>query len=266
MANLEELLNLRLANFSGTQVDSTDRNVLVQSLLEAFTDGVMLLTSQGKLLHTNQRAVQLCRHLQEDFTSTFEIPKTIWRICKSLLESRDLFPNQTFVIEDETLNATNKPVRIRVQWIDLQFAEQPYLLVTLEDLSQSAAISNDVEAQQFGLTPREYEVWRLRKAKYNYKEIASELYISLKTVKKHIKNIYAKRNRILDAEDIDTGSSENMLTVSESSALILEGSEEGFRRIESLFQSGKLTEIQGIPVKNVDSPYKAVEVRQNRTS
>ena len=176
-------------------------NSLIEAVLEAFTDGVMLVTSEGKLLHMNQCAVQLCRHLQEDFTSTGEIPKKIWRICKSLIESRVLFPNQTFVLEDEILNAKNEPVRIRVQWMNFQLTNQPYLLVTLEDLNQSTAISAILEAQKFGLTHREYEVWLLRKAKYNYEEIAAELYISVNTVKKHIKSIHAKRNQRLANEE-----------------------------------------------------------------
>ena len=179
---------------------SESNNVLLEAILEAFTDGVMLLTSQGKLLHTNQCAVKLCRHLQADFTSTFEIPRTIRRMCNSLIESQGLFPDQTFVIEDEILNAKNKSVRIRVQWMDLQIADQPYLLVTLEDLGKLTTISAILEAQQFGLTEREHQVWQLRKAKYNYEEIASELFISINTVKKHIKSIYAKRSQILNRE------------------------------------------------------------------
>ena len=175
-------------------------NLLLEAVLEAFTDGVILLTSEGKLLHINQCAVQLCRHLQPDFTSTGEMPKSIRRICNSLIESRNLFPNQTFVIEDEMLNSKNKPIRIRVQWMDLPMPNQPYLLVTLEDLNQSTAMSAILEAQQFGLTEREHEVWRLRKSKYNYEEIASELYISVNTVKKHIKSIYAKRSQMLDSQ------------------------------------------------------------------
>ena len=170
--------------FSRNKPNTKSNNVLLEAVLEAFTDGVMLLTAEGRLLHINQCAIQLCRHLQPDFTSTYEVPKSIWRICKSLIESRTLFPNQTFVIEDEILNSKNNPVRIRVQWMDLEVTNQPYLLVTLEDLNQSTAISAILEAQKFGLTQREHEVWQLRKAKYNYEEIASKLYISVNTVKK----------------------------------------------------------------------------------
>jgi DNA-binding CsgD family transcriptional regulator len=41
----------------------------------------------------------------------------------------------------------------------------------------------------------------LRRANYTCKEIAAELYISLNTVKKHMKNIHAKREKALHSED-----------------------------------------------------------------
>ena len=179
---------------------SEPRSMLLEAVLEAFTDGVMLLTSEGKLLHINQRAVKLCRLLQEDFTSNFEIPRTIQRMCKSMIDSKALFPDKIFVLEDEIPNDKDKSVRIRIQWMNLQVTDQPHLLVTLADLSQSKAISAILEAQQFGLTQRENEVWQLRKANYNYEEIAAELVISINTVKKHIKSIYAKQNQLRDRE------------------------------------------------------------------
>jgi DNA-binding CsgD family transcriptional regulator len=57
------------------------------------------------------------------------------------------------------------------------------------------------EVDKYGLTPREAEVWLLRRAKYALKEIATELSISLNTVKKHIKNIHAKREIVLYMEE-----------------------------------------------------------------
>jgi DNA-binding CsgD family transcriptional regulator len=56
------------------------------------------------------------------------------------------------------------------------------------------------EVDQYGLTPRQAEVWLLRRANYTYKEIAAELYISLNTVKKHMKDIQAKRETVLGRE------------------------------------------------------------------
>ena len=49
------------------------------------------------------------------------------------------------------------------------------------------------EADRYGLTPREAEVWLLRRANRPCKEIAVDLRISLNTVKKHMKSILAKQ-------------------------------------------------------------------------
>lgn len=50
-----------------------------------------------------------------------------------------------------------------------------------------------IECAKYGLTPREAEVWILRQQKKSYKQIASELFITVDTVKKHFKSIFAKR-------------------------------------------------------------------------
>ncbi|MEP0873116.1 SUMF1/EgtB/PvdO family nonheme iron enzyme [Trichocoleus desertorum AS-A10] len=47
------------------------------------------------------------------------------------------------------------------------------------------------------LTSRESEVWELHEAKYSAQEIASKLLISISTVKRHLKNIYAKHHQML---------------------------------------------------------------------
>jgi DNA-binding CsgD family transcriptional regulator len=49
------------------------------------------------------------------------------------------------------------------------------------------------DAKPYNLTPRETEVWSLKQTNYTYKQIAATLYISVNTVKKHIKNIYFKQ-------------------------------------------------------------------------
>lgn len=43
-----------------------------------------------------------------------------------------------------------------------------------------------------GLTPREIEVLRLLVRRYSNNEIAAELVLSVRTVERHIANIYAK--------------------------------------------------------------------------
>ncbi|MGA7937024.1 MAG: LuxR C-terminal-related transcriptional regulator [Kovacikia sp.] len=76
--------------------------------------------------------------------------------------------------------------------------QRPCVLVTLEDRLQSIQNAAISEGQKYGLTPRETEVWLRHRANYSYKEIASELYITFNTVKKHMKSIYAKQHLILE--------------------------------------------------------------------
>jgi DNA-binding NarL/FixJ family response regulator len=70
----------------------------------------------------------------------------------------------------------------------------PHILVILENQKQSWQNLAITEAIRYNLSPREADVWALHRIGYTYQEIASELHIALNTVKKHMKNTYAKQN------------------------------------------------------------------------
>ncbi|MGB3640763.1 MAG: helix-turn-helix transcriptional regulator [Rivularia sp. (in: cyanobacteria)] len=157
---------------------------LMQAVIESFVDGIFILTTQGELVHANERARCICQG---------EIPYEIRRICQSLSDSRQLFPSQNISIESEIKTQSEAKIRVRARWLQANESNNDYLIVTLEDrkqTNQSIAIS---EARKYALTEREAQVWLLRRANYSYQEIAEELYITINTVKKHLKNIYAKQ-------------------------------------------------------------------------
>lgn len=157
---------------------------LMQAVIESFVDGIFILTTQGELVHANERARCICQD---------EVPYEIQRICQSLNESRQLFPSQNISIESEINTESEAKIRVRARWLQENESNNDYLIVTLEDrkqTNQSMAIS---EARKYALTERETQVWLLRRANYSYQEIADELYITINTVKKHLKNIYAKQ-------------------------------------------------------------------------
>ena len=157
---------------------------LMQAVIESFVDGIFILTTQGELVHANERARCICQG---------KIPSEIRRICQSLSESRQLFPSQSISIESEIKTESQAKIRVRARWLEANETNNDYLIVTLEDrkqTNQSMAIS---EAKKYALTEREAQVWLLRRANYSYQEIAEELYITINTVKKHLKNIYAKQ-------------------------------------------------------------------------
>lgn len=165
---------------------------MLEAVLESFIDGVLILNEQGEQIHANDIARRICQQLCQQ-TSVNSVPQSIWRVCESLIESRDLFSDNKLIIESEIKLDSEVTFRIRVRWLDLAENQQPYLLVTLEDRNQSNQNAALTDVKKYGLTHREAQVWLLRQAKHSYKEIADQLYITINTVKKHMKNIYAKQ-------------------------------------------------------------------------
>jgi DNA-binding CsgD family transcriptional regulator len=82
--------------------------------------------------------------------------------------------------------------------------EHPCLLLTIEDRQQAVLNLVIEEADRYGLSPREKEVWLLQQSNYTYKQIAAELGITPNTVKKHMRNIYAKKRIQQDGAFVDS--------------------------------------------------------------
>jgi DNA-binding CsgD family transcriptional regulator len=170
---------------------------LLQGVVECLPDGIMIVSDRGELTYDNSCARQICLALRTDASCAdphAEVPSQIWRCCQALIESHSQY-QQAVVIEDEIQTAT-ATIRIRVRWLDPDQLEHPLLLVTLEDQRQSAQYRAYTEAHRYRLTERETEVWLLKRAGMTYKAIAAKLHIAEDTVKKHIKNIHARRNAV----------------------------------------------------------------------
>jgi DNA-binding CsgD family transcriptional regulator len=191
--------SIRTSEKPTTQVRQSD-NALLQGVIESFLDGVLILTEQGECVQANNLAHQICQQLTPDSSQPNSVPKEIWDVCQFLIESRDVYPSRSRIIESEVAPYPSTPMRIRVRWLNLNAISHPYLLVILEDRCQSIQNLALTEVEKYGLTPREAEVWLLHRANYTYKEIAEQLYISLNTVKKHLKNIQVKRETVLGME------------------------------------------------------------------
>jgi DNA-binding CsgD family transcriptional regulator len=176
-----------------TRSQHLEQPSLLQAILEGLVDGVLILTKQGEWIHANECARQVCYQLSQWTSSINSVPKPIWSVCESLIDSCDLFVDQRMIIESEIDMGNLAAFRIRVRWLDLDESEYPYLLVTIEDRRQSTQTAAIADVKKYDLTPREAQVWLLRRANHSYKEIAAQLYITLNTVKKHMKNIYAKQ-------------------------------------------------------------------------
>lgn len=172
-------------------------NVLLQGVIESFIDGILILTEQREWIQVNDFARKICQQLAPGKLQPNLVPEEIWSVCQALIESRDLYPDQLVILESEINTNKSINLRIRVRWLKLNAISSPCLLVILEDRYQAIRNLAIAQVEHYGLTSREAEVWLLRQANYSCKEIATELYISLNTVKKHMKNIHAKREKVL---------------------------------------------------------------------
>lgn len=168
-------------------------SIPLHSILESFVDGILLLTPEGDELYCNDFARKICQKLNHYKPVVSSIPREIWRVCQMVLKSCSLHSGENTITESEVLLDGAALLRIRVQSIPLEATETPCLLVMLEDHEESLRNRAIAEAKQYKLTPRQSEVWLLRRVGCSYKEIATELYISPNTVRKHLKDIYLRQ-------------------------------------------------------------------------
>lgn len=186
-------------------LQSISQIYLLQTVIESFVDGILILTTQGELVHINEYARQICCQLDRGVALQNKIPGEIWRVCQYLIESSDFFCKEEMSIESEievnNLLANNLlKLRIRCRWLILSGGEnRNFLLITLEDRDRTTEGIAIADAKKYGLTSRETEVWQLRRADLTYKEIAAKLSITTNTVKKHIKSIYAKQQGLISS-------------------------------------------------------------------
>lgn len=168
---------------------------LLQAVIEGFMDGILIVSPKGEILEANSRARELC----QSSPLGQSLPSPIWQVCEALIESQKLFPGQRIMPETEAVIG-NVNLRIRVRWLNQNLEDQEnlcqefsYLIVTLEDRQQTLHNLAIADTQKYDLTTREAEIWQMRLQGHSYQAIASQLYITQNTVKKHVKNILAKR-------------------------------------------------------------------------
>jgi DNA-binding CsgD family transcriptional regulator len=169
----------------------------LHAILEGFVDGVLVLTDEKQIVYANSTASAICNQLLQ--SETAELPHELQRVCAALIDSREFYPNYPISIESELITAQTT-YRVRAQWLNLEVGQRPCLLLRLQDQNQSVQGLAIAEAQRWGLTPRETEVWMLRRAGCLRKDIAANLFIAVDTVKKHLKNIQAKRQAVVDEQ------------------------------------------------------------------
>ncbi|MBT9314761.1 helix-turn-helix transcriptional regulator [Leptothoe spongobia] len=173
---------------------------LLLTAIESFTVGLVIVAQNGTILHKNSRAEALLENLPCS-SSTF-IPDRLWRTCQSLVEHQDeqsdILPSDCNIVLEDEISTAQGTILMRAQWFDWEYRayeSNNCFLITLENRQQSLIAIAKQEAQRYGLTTRETEVWCLKRMDQSYKDIAKALFISENTVKKHLKNIYVKKEQ-----------------------------------------------------------------------
>ncbi|HEY9639025.1 MAG TPA: helix-turn-helix transcriptional regulator [Coleofasciculaceae cyanobacterium] len=168
------------------------RHNLLRSVVESWIDGILILTDQGQWVEANEAARQICDQLSQSQSQYTLVPDLIWKICRELIHSRQVFPHRPVILESE-ITVADLVLRVRVRWFAAEETDRPYLMVILENRRQANLQRAIAEVDQFRLSPREAEVWLLHRTEHSYKAIAQALYISLDTVKKHLRSARAKQ-------------------------------------------------------------------------
>lgn len=167
-------------------------NALLEGVLEGFVDGILILTVAGKPIYGNRNALKIIESCLSNGVSAELIQHEIQLLCRAVIDSFDLYLNRSIVVESELIHDAMRLLRLRARWLNVEFEQQQLVLISLEDQHYSIRYRAIADAEKYGLTPREAQIWAMRRARHTYQEIATELYISVNTVKKHLKNIYAK--------------------------------------------------------------------------
>lgn len=195
-----ENINLQLQPLNNLPFpDFTQFDPFVE-VVEYFVDGILILTQQGNKIYANARADKICQHFFQRKPTPNSLPKEILQPCQEFAKLHCSTSQPNFISELEIATENSGLLRLRVQRFSLDNPNYYYLLVIIEDRHQSLQNLVKLDSHKYGLTRSEEKVWLLRTAKYTYKQIAATLCITINTVKKHMKNIHAKRQAVINFE------------------------------------------------------------------
>ncbi|MEO0770448.1 MAG: helix-turn-helix transcriptional regulator [Cyanobacteria bacterium J06649_4] len=184
---------LSLVSDNTSTAAPTNQIGILRAVLGSLQDGFIIASQTGDIHQINQPAERICDLLHESSSKTQDnqLPNEIWSVCQTALNNQDVLSFSKIGFDAEIILPNLGTVRIRVQ--NISIAQAPCLLIVLEDRQQTIRNKALSDAALYGLTERETEVWQMRIRGAAYKEISTALWISIDTVKKHVKNINAKK-------------------------------------------------------------------------
>lgn len=178
------------------------QTTMPQAVLENLLDGILLVSPDGTILAANQMGWRLCQVIQTHSPTPQAdgAQEKLTQLPLVLLEACWLLRNSQWqsalgeALPQANLTVAPK-IRVRIWLGPMMAGPETLFVVVLEDEQQSAQHQARTDQRLYGLTPREQEVWYLRLQNYSYQEIADQLYLSVDTVKRHVKSILAKQRQ-----------------------------------------------------------------------
>ncbi|MEL7053935.1 MAG: helix-turn-helix transcriptional regulator [Cyanobacteria bacterium J06588_5] len=161
---------------------------ILRAVLGNLQDGFIIADHTGTIEQINLPGERICDLLN---AKENQLPIEIWQVCKAALNNKEALSYEDIGIDADIILPNMGTVRIRAQ--NISIGQQPFLLIVLEDRQQTIRNKALSDAALYGLTEREREIWQMRLRGDAYKDISATLWISVDTVKKHVKNILAKQ-------------------------------------------------------------------------
>lgn len=167
----------------------------INDLVNLLPDGVLILSDRGEVLFSNVYASKICKTLIQQSDEAYPLPSELQQLVEILqvTEAYPLPPERLALLEGEFYIGDTNDIRVRVQLVQPDDRPTPCFLVVMEDRQETGRRAAAAEIRKFNLTPREAEVWVWRRTGLTYNEIAKKLFVTIDTVKKHLKSIYAKQ-------------------------------------------------------------------------
>ena len=164
----------------------------LESFLESFSDGVLILSRNGELLHANNSIYSITENYANLLAQTTLLNQEISHLYRLIIENPECYQQAPGFVASEIKLTRSNILKLRARKIQVAAYPQPLIWISIEDQQASLNAQALVETEKYGLSDRESEVWQLRKAHCTYPEIAALLFISINTVKRHLRNITSK--------------------------------------------------------------------------
>ncbi|MBU6230105.1 MAG: hypothetical protein KGQ93_10475 [Cyanobacteria bacterium REEB459] len=189
----------KVTTFSGAGFETGNKNQVdiqdpvVEEALTKLTNGILIITEGKQVLYANDCACRILRQISQERNAPEAIPTEISYLCNSAADARRRFPEQHWIIKTKICISSSIAFTVTARYMKLDTLNKYCIVLELKDQYQLIKGIAMEEAQHYGLTDRETEIWTLQRANYTYKQIADELFIAPNTVKKHMQNIHLKQ-------------------------------------------------------------------------